>query len=156
MKKQKIFGITTSNGKKLAFLINPPWNTEKWAEAIKKKVVPFLKKAFPRRSSFQILLDGEKLLHGPAAKRAMQAGKISVFPGWPSYSPDLNPQENVWTVAEEKLRELEEDDDDFDMFKKRLLSAVKAYPTASAKKMVPGMSHRMQLVVDKQGANIGK
>ncbi len=156
VKKQKVFGMTTSSGKKLVFLVAQPWKTETWAKQIKDRVLPFLKKSFPRRSSFKILLDGERLLHGPAAKKAMKAGGISVFPGWPGYSPDLNPQEHVWGWAEDELRDQEEDKDTFEVFQKRVRSAVKAYPNDWAKKFVSGMAKRMQKVVDKKGANIGK
>ncbi len=66
-----------------------------------------MKKAFPQKTSFQILLGGEKLLHGPAAKAAMKEVGISVLPRWPKYSPDLNPQENIWAWAETRLRKNE-------------------------------------------------
>ena len=65
-----MFGFTTSNGKTLAFCVPKKWTCEEWAIEIKRKLVPFLKKSFPNRETFKILLDGEKLLHGAAAKRA--------------------------------------------------------------------------------------
>ena len=65
-----MFGFTTSNGKTLAFLVPKKWTCEEWAIEIKRKLVPFLKKSFPNRNTFKIMLDGEKLLHGAAAKRA--------------------------------------------------------------------------------------
>ena len=154
VKKQKVFGITTSNGRKLAFLVPKPWTSAAWAVEIKNRVIPFLKKAFPRKTSFQVLLDGEQLLHAPVAKAAMEAGNMSVFPGWPGYSPDINPQENVWSWAENELREVEEDDDSFEVFQGRLLKVVRAYPYAQ--KLVGGMANRMKLLVDKKGLNIGK
>lgn len=149
-KKQKVFGLTTSNGKKLAFLVPKPWSTEKWAAAIRSRVKPFLKKAFPRRTSYQILLDGEQLLHGPAAKTAMKDTGIRVLPGWPKYSPDLNPQEHVWAWAEPRLRELEKNADTFDTFKKRVLKATTDYP--SADKLVASMAKRCSQVLEKKGA----
>ena len=43
-KKQKVFGLTTSKGQKLAFLVPKPWSTEAWAKEVKSRVVPFLKR----------------------------------------------------------------------------------------------------------------
>ena len=63
-------------------------------------------------------------------------------------------QENVWSWAEEKLREDERNEDSFEVFQSRVLTACKAYPFG--KKLVGGMAKRMQLLVDKKGVNIGK
>lgn len=156
MKKQKIFGLTTSNGKKLCFLVPRPWKAEDWAVDIKNRVVPFLKKAFPNKTTFTILLDGEKLLHAPVAKAAMEAGGIKVFLNWPGYSPDLNPEEHVWDHTEDELREIEEDKDTFEVFQQRVLKACRSYPLSRAKKMIGGMSKRMQTLVDRKGKHIGK
>ena len=154
VKKQKVFGITASNGAQLSFLVPKPYSTMLWASDIKKKVVPFLKRVFPNRATFTILLDGEALLHGPEAKVAMQAGGITVFPKWPGYSPDLNPQENVWAWTEPDLRKSENLRDTFETFQGRLLKTCKAYPHGH--KFIEGMAKRMRLVIDKEGANIGK
>ena len=110
MRKQKVFGITTSNGKRLCFFVSLLWNTEKWAALATAKVVPFLKKSFLGRAEFKVLIDGEKVLHGLAAKSAMRVGGMSVLPNWVAHSPDMNPQENVWAWAEKKLRLIENED----------------------------------------------
>ena len=151
-KKQKVFSITTSNGQSLAFLVPKPWSTEVWAKEVKKRVAPFMKKAFPNLTSYTILLDGERLLHGPAAKAAFKSTNIKIFPNWPKYSPDLNPQENVWAWAEKDLRKRECRSDSFADFQKKVLVAVRAYPTSSKLKLVPSMAKRCALVVDKKGA----
>ena len=41
VKTQKVFGLTTSSGKMLAFLVPSPWSTEKWAQLLKIHVAPF-------------------------------------------------------------------------------------------------------------------
>ena len=156
VKKQTIFGLTTSNGKKLVFLVKKPWKSEDWAKMIEEKVTPFLKNAFPNRSSFTILLDGEKLLHAPVAKAAMVKGGIKVFPKWPGYSPDLNPQEHVWAFTEDEVRDVEKDNDTFEIFQQRLVTACRKYPADQAKKLVFGMAKRMQKLVDRKGGHIGK
>ena len=150
--KQRVFGFTTSTGRKLAFWVPKPWSTEQWAEEIRSKLVPFLASAFPGRRRFEILLDGERLLHGPAAMAAMADAGITVLPGWPSYSPDLNPQENVWAWAETRLRELESDADTFGQFQVKALQAVFEYPDDAAAKLIPGMAKRMEAVVEAKGA----
>ena len=150
--KQKVFGFTTSTGDKLAFLVPQPWCTELWAEEIRNQLKPFLARVFPRRQSYQILLDGEKLLHGAAAKAAMRAAGITVLPGWPSYSPDLNPQENVWAWSENRLREIEVDTDTFAQFQAKVLRAVHDYPVESAVKLVAGMGKRFDEVIEAKGA----
>ena len=77
---------------------------------------------------------------------------VTTLPSWPKYSPDLNPQENVWSWAEDEHREHELRKDTFEVFKQRVLKAVKAYP--SGEKLVASMAERMQEVVDLKGAMI--
>ena len=132
------------------FQVPSPWSSEQWAVAIKKKVQPFLRKSFPSASSFQILLDGEPLLHASPAKKALKAASISILPGWPKYSPDLNPQEHVWAWAEPHLRTLETGRDSFKAWQPKVLKAVMAYP--SADKLVPSMARRCQSILAKTGA----
>jgi hypothetical protein len=150
--KQKVFGLTTSNGKALCFLVPKPWSTELWAKEVKKKVGPFLKKSFPNLTSYQILLDGEKLLHGPAAKAAFKEHNIRSLPGWPKYSPDLNPQENVWAWSEKDLRKREKPTDTFPTFKKKVLKSVLAYPDQAKLKLVPSMAKRCKALLQSKGA----
>ncbi len=149
-KKQKVFGMTTSNWKMLAFLVPKPWSAEQWAVEIKTKVKPFLKKAFRGKNSFRILLDGEKLLVAPPAKAALNAARISVMDGWPKYSPDLNPQEHVGSKAEPRLRVLEKDNDTFEAWQQKVLKAVLQYP--APEKLVGSMARRIKTLLERSGA----
>ena len=119
---------------------------------MKAKVGPFLKKSFPSLKSYQILLDGEKLLHAPAAKTAFRLMNITILPGWPKYSPDLNPQENVWAWAEPELRKREKATDTSKQFGSKVVSAVNAYPFAAKLKLIPAVSRRCRVVLDREGA----
>ena len=135
-------------------MIPKPFTAEKWAALVKSKLAPFLKKSFPGKESFTILLDGEQLLHAPAAKAAMAEKGISVLSGWPKYSPDINPQENVWHWAEKELRRIEKKGDSFATFETKVIKACNAYP--SSDKLVGSMAKRMQELVEAKGAMLDR
>ena len=75
---------------------------------------------------------------------------IKVFPDWPGYSPDMNPQGNVWAWAENELRRQKNEDDPFAIWTKRTLKACRAYP--SSDKLVGSMAKRMRNVHKADGA----
>ena len=93
-------------------------------------------------------------MHAPAAKNAYKEFGITTLPKWPKYSPDLNPQENVWAWAENKLRELESSDNSFKVFEKLCLKAVGQYP--SKDKLIGSMAKRVKLLLERQGAMLPK
>ena len=146
-----MFGLTTSTGKQLCFEVphgKNQFDAAKWAGFLRSKVA--LKKAFPGKASFQLLLDGESILHAPEAKRAMKEHGIATLPDWPAYSPELNPQEHVWSRAEPELRESEADDESFEQWKKKVIKAVGKYP--SAEKLVASMARRCKDCLARKGA----
>lgn len=152
-KQIKVFGLTTSSGKQLCFEVplgKHLFNSAKWAVFVRTKVAPFLRSAFPDKEMYRVLLDGEALLHAPEAKRAMRQQHIVTLPDWPGYSPELNPQEHVWSRAEPQLRAMETGRESFDEWKKKVLRAVRAYP--SAEKLVPSMARRCKDCLARNGA----
>ena len=152
-KKMKVFGLTTSCGKQLSFEVphgKDQFDAKKWAAFVRTKLAPFLKKSFPDRSAFQLLLDGEALLHAPEAKKAMKESSITVLPDWPGHSPELNPQEHVWSRAEPQPRQLETGSENVDAWKKKVLKAIAQYP--SPEKLVGSMARRCQECLDRRGA----
>ena len=150
VKKQKVFGLTASNGKILAFECPMPMTADTFAKMVRTKIKPFLKKTFPRKPSFQILLDGEKIFRAPVAKAALKDAGISLLKNWPPHSPDLNPQENVWPHAETRLRQLEKKKGGtFEEFGQLCVKAVSSYP--DGKTLIPSMAKRMEACAAAKG-----
>ena len=86
--------------------------------------------------------------------KAFKDHNITLLPNWPKHSPDLNPQENVWPVAEKNLRKLEKPGDKFSSFPNKAVKAVKQYKAAH--KLVGSMASRVKLCIESQGGMIKK
>ena len=89
-------------------------------------------------------------MHAPAAIAAMERNHLKCLPEWPAYSPDLNPQENVWPWLEKELRRQERKSDTFAEFKRRLTRAQAAYPNGIG--LIPSMAERVRAVLAAKGA----
>ena len=149
IRKGKVLGFTASTGKQLFVRCPQPWNSVAFARLVRRRVGPFFRDNFPGRATIRILIDGEPLLHTDVAKAAFAEFGMQALAGWPKYSPDLNPQENVWSWVEEELRKEETRSDTFEVFCKKMLVVSRRYPGAAA--LIPSMTQRVQAVLDLKG-----
>jgi len=149
-KKQKVFGMTTSNGKSIEFLVPTPWTSEVWAGLFSFQACAFLKKGLP----------WEGLVSASAGWRetvACTSSQECIHRRWHHHSPKLakvftrfEPTRNVWAWAEPRLRELETDTTSFPDWQKLCLQAVKAYP--SKEKLVATLAKRVEMPLDRNGS----
>ena len=149
-RKGKVLGFTTSTGKSLLVMCKKPFNAEGFAELVRKRVGPFFAKEFPTTKRRRILLDGEPLLHAPPAKRAMQQFGLTCLADWPAYSPDLNPQENVWPWLQGRLNRRTDQLTSFEKFKRAIVREGPKYPGAA--KLIASMPKRVADCLKKTGA----
>ena len=70
--------------------------------------------------------------------------------GRPKYSPDMNPQENLWRWTEKALRREEQKADTFQTFCRKLLRVARRYP--SPESLIPSMAKRVKAVMKHGGA----
>jgi len=134
----------------LALWCPSPWNATAFSKLVRRRVGPFFQASFPDRARIRILLDSEPLLHTSEATEALAEFGIEAMPGWPKYSPDLNPQENVWSWVERTLRREEKKADTFADFSRRVLRVAQRYPSADS--LIPSMHRRVQEVLKSRGA----
>ena len=90
------------------------------------------------------------MLHTDEAKLAFAQFGISAMADWPKYSPDPNPQENVWSWAEKSLRRTEKKSDTFAIFCRKLPRVVRRYPSAEA--LTPRIANRVKAMLKHGGA----
>ena len=95
------------------------------------------------------MIDSEPLLHTGVARAAFAQFGLQPMAAWPKYSPDLNPQENVWSWVEQALRREERMSDTFAVFTRKLLRVSKRYPSAAT--LIPSMHKRMKEVLSCKG-----
>ena len=148
--KCKVFGFTTSSGRQLAVAVPLPFTSKDFAVVVRRRLGPLLRVEFPLRRRFRILLDGEPLLHAPPAQAAFAQFGIEVLPNWPAYSPDLNPEENIWPWVLRQLRNRKHYTTSFAAFKAKVLSLVRAFP--GKEKLIGSMTARLQQCKDRKGA----
>ena len=148
--KGKVLGLTLSKGRQLLCHVSAKFTAVDFAKLVRQRIGPFFHDAFPDKASHRILLDGEPLVHAPEAREALREWGLKVLTPWPAYSPDLNPQENVWPWLGKALRKEEVSTDTFATFRARLTRLASQYP--NPEKLIASMPERIAQCERRHGA----
>ena len=119
---------------------------------VNDKLAPALRRAFPGRSSFVILIDNEKIMHTELAQAMHKKHGIKVLKNWPARSPDLNPQENVWPGVENKLRREAPKAEALGAFAKRTVKYLRSVASDKCVNYIRSMPGRIKDCIARNGA----
>ena len=98
-------GISPVAGGKLLFLQEfKRFNAQTAVKIFEIRLLPALKKAFPRKKKFLIQIDGDGAFTSFQFLEFCKENGLEIYPH-PSRSPDIAPIENVWNEAERRCSE---------------------------------------------------
>ena len=147
----KVLGFTCSNGACWAHVCPKPWNNLRFAELMDQKFAPWLKRQFPGKREFRLLLDGERLLHAEKPREIFAKHGFKCLEEWPPRSPDMNPQENTWSLVDRTLRKEEPKGEAYEAFCERVARVNRKLPRGTACNLVKSLARRMQQVEKRKG-----
>lgn len=128
---------------------------EEYSNVMETTLLPEGRRLFTMQgiSTWQLQQDNDRAHNAalPAVRKwnSKHASSISILPGWPPNSPDLNPIENFWGYLQRKMdargcRSFEE-------YKIALEEEAKSVPREYFYKLVKGMPKRMACCIELEG-----
>jgi len=94
-----VWGMTLPTGEIFVEKLEGKVDSDKYIKLLRYKVKPILNDRF-KDSKYLFQQDNCKVHVSKKTLKYLETAKISTFE-WPSYSPDLNIQENIWHLISE-------------------------------------------------------
>lgn len=146
-----VWGWISSEGIGACHFIEGRFNTEVYIHILQNTMLPSVSQRFPG-GNFILQQDNCPVHTARRVTQWLEEQNISLLP-WPSKSPDLNVMENVWGLLVKKInRENGFRPQDVDELRNKISETWNELDPAYARALVSSMHHRLNSVLDKNGA----
>lgn len=149
-----VWGMTLSTGEIHVELLEGRVNSSVYTSLLNDKIIPILDEKFGAQM-FRFQQDNCKVHVSKETKSFFESKKIQTFE-WPSMSPDMNIQENVWKMISDIVYDQKQYDSTDNLWK----SVVKSVKHINAKKkeviksLYDNYNRRLLKVIDNNGNDI--
>lgn len=144
--KLNLWGCISHNTNKILYIFNENMNATKYISILKENFL----NVYDKNKYFQY--DNDPKHTSTKAKKFIADNKIKTI-DFPSYSPDLNPIENIWGILKSKLEKRNEKINN-DNFKYIIMEEWNTIDQSMIDNIISSMPSRLQKIIDNKGEHI--
>jgi transposase len=146
----KVWAGTSWEGKTKLHFIPRSMTGKDYAEFLRGEAMPDLMRLYPHKTHPPILLQDREGFHtAKVVQDFIRKSPLKTVSPWPSHSPDLNWQENVWEMLMQGVRE--RNPTTFEGLRKVMEEEWEKIPMAHIRKCIRSMPRRLEAVIAVEG-----
>ena len=149
-----VWGMTLPTGEIYVKKLEGKVDSSKYISLIKFSVKPYLNTVYPDQN-YLLQQDNCKVHVSKATLRYMKTAKINILE-WPSMSPDMNIQENIWHMISEEVYDRKQFDNLEELWSEVLkaVDKINKEKKGEVKKIYDNYNNRLLKVIDNNGNDI--
>jgi transposase len=150
----KVWAGTSWKGKSRLHFIPTSFKGQDYADFLEREAIPDLMRLYPYKTQPPTLLQDREGFHtAKVVQKTIKKSPIQAIDRWPSHSPDLNWQENVWEMFMQGVRE--RNPITFEGLKKVMEEEWEKIPMTHIRNCIRSMPHRLRQVIASGGGDSG-